>query len=164
MQKCTDFDRKMLLLATQVAHKEQLRLVLLAVLNHLLRTLKFGSPSSSGFGGTSSLGSNATTAGEVLSEGMTLLRCLIKLILGMLGPTKKGDGKGAVGTVAELSREKRLEMIERMVEYFRTSAFLFLYYLLIPRREVSEVNADNPSPPIQPRSLRRLRKSRAQLT
>lgn len=66
MQKAPDFDRKMLLLATQVAHRSDMRMVLLTVLNHLLKTLKFGS------------------SGEIVVDAMTLLRCMIKLILGLL--------------------------------------------------------------------------------
>ncbi|KAF5339435.1 hypothetical protein D9611_009828 [Ephemerocybe angulata] len=86
MQKAPDFDRKMLLLATQVAHRSEMRLVLLSVLNHLLKTLKFGS------------------SGEIVVEAMTLLRCMIKLILGLLvDPTAN-----------------RTALINTMVEHFRT--------------------------------------------
>ena len=66
MQKAPDFDRKMLLLATHIAHRSEMRLVLLSVLNNLLKTLKFGA------------------SGEIVVEAMTLLRCMIKLILGLL--------------------------------------------------------------------------------
>ncbi|KAF6758817.1 meiosis protein SPO22/ZIP4 like-domain-containing protein [Ephemerocybe angulata] len=90
MQRAQDFDRKMLLLATQVAHRSEMRLVLLSVLNHLLKTLKFGSN------------------GEIVVEAMTLLRCMIKLILGLLvDPTAN-----------------RTALINTMVEHFRTAKIL----------------------------------------
>ncbi|KAF6758826.1 meiosis protein SPO22/ZIP4 like-domain-containing protein [Ephemerocybe angulata] len=90
MQKAPDFDRKMLLLATQVAHRSEMRLVLLSVLNHLLKTLKFG------------------CSGEIVVEAMTLLRCMIKLILGLL-----------VDPIAN-----RTALINTMVEHFRTAKIL----------------------------------------
>ena len=65
MVKAPDFDRKMLLLATQISHQSEMKGVLLAVLESLLKTLK--------------IGSNAEVA-----EAMTLIRCILKLILGLL--------------------------------------------------------------------------------
>ncbi|KIM47342.1 hypothetical protein M413DRAFT_23558 [Hebeloma cylindrosporum] len=65
MVKAPDFDRKMLLLATQISHQSEMKGVLLAVLENLLKTLK--------------IGSNA----EVV-EAITLNRCIIKLILSLL--------------------------------------------------------------------------------
>jgi len=62
MVKAPDFDRKMLLLATQISHQSEMKGVLLAVLENLLKTLK--------------IGSNA----EVV-EAITLNRCIIKLIV-----------------------------------------------------------------------------------
>ncbi|RXW17117.1 hypothetical protein EST38_g8741 [Candolleomyces aberdarensis] len=90
MQKAPGFDRKMLLLATQIAHRSEMRLVLLSVLNNLLKTLKFGS------------------SGEIVVEAMALLRCMIRLILGLLvDPTAN-----------------RTALIDRMVEHFRTAKVL----------------------------------------
>lgn len=66
MQKAPGFDRRMLFLATQIAYRSEMQLVLLSVLKNLLKTLKFGS------------------SGEIVVEAMTLLRCMIKLILGLL--------------------------------------------------------------------------------
>lgn len=65
MVKAPDFDRKMLLLATQISHQSEMKGVLLAVLENLLKTLK--------------IGSNAEVA-----EAITLNRCIIKLILSLL--------------------------------------------------------------------------------
>ena len=65
MLKAPDFDRKMLLLATQISHQSEMKSVLLAVLESLLRTLKIG------------------TSGEVVVEAMTLMRCIVKLILNL---------------------------------------------------------------------------------
>jgi len=66
MLKAPDFDRKMLLLATQISHQSEMRGVLLSVLESLLKTLKIGS------------------SGEVIVEAMTLVRCIVKLVLGLL--------------------------------------------------------------------------------
>lgn len=66
MQKAPDFDRKMLLLATQISHQSEMRTLLLSVLEGLLKTLKMGS------------------SGDVVVQAMTLIRCIIKLILQLL--------------------------------------------------------------------------------
>ncbi|KAF7311279.1 hypothetical protein MKEN_01029500 [Mycena kentingensis (nom. inval.)] len=72
MSKAADFDRKMLLLATQISHESGpgMRTVLVVVLEALLGTLK-----SSGVGGQ---------PGETLVEGMTLVRCILRLVLKLL--------------------------------------------------------------------------------
>ncbi|KAF9007848.1 hypothetical protein BDQ17DRAFT_1237313, partial [Cyathus striatus] len=67
MQKASDFDRKMLLLATQISHQAEMKAVLLPVLEALLETLKIGSNS------------------KAIEEAMTLIRCIIKLVLKLLG-------------------------------------------------------------------------------
>lgn len=66
MVKAPDFDRRMLLLATQLSHDMDMKTLLLSVLQSLLRTLKFAD------------------GGETAVEAMTLLRCIIRLILKLL--------------------------------------------------------------------------------
>lgn len=66
MQKAPDFDRKMLLLATQISHKLEMKPVLLSALEALLNTLKSG----------------ANT--EAVVEAMTLIRCIIKMAMKLL--------------------------------------------------------------------------------
>jgi hypothetical protein len=66
MQKAPDFDRKMLLLVTQVSHKLDMKPVLLSALESLLNTLK----------------SAANT--DVIVEAMTLIRCIIKMAMKLL--------------------------------------------------------------------------------
>ncbi|KAG9017874.1 hypothetical protein FRB93_004685 [Tulasnella sp. JGI-2019a] len=66
MVKASDFDRKMLLLATQLAHDNQMRGLLLAVLESLLKTLK------------------ETSGRETEVEAITLVRCLIRITLDSL--------------------------------------------------------------------------------
>lgn len=66
MQKAPDFDRKMLLLATQISHKLEMKPILLSALEALLNTLKTG------------------TNSEVIVEAMTLIRCVIKTALKLL--------------------------------------------------------------------------------
>lgn len=64
--KAPDFDRKMLLLATQISHQSEMKIVLLSVLEALLKTLK------------------VENSGETVVEAMTLIRCIIRLGLGLL--------------------------------------------------------------------------------
>ncbi|EGN94196.1 hypothetical protein SERLA73DRAFT_115156 [Serpula lacrymans var. lacrymans S7.3] len=61
------FDRKMLLLATQLSRDSDMKALLLSVLNALLSTLKYRE--------------NVDT----VTEAMTLIRCIIRLILQLLG-------------------------------------------------------------------------------
>ncbi|KAE9404331.1 hypothetical protein BT96DRAFT_853832, partial [Gymnopus androsaceus JB14] len=63
MVNAPDFDRKMLLLATKLSHESEMKNVLLAVLEALLKTLKLSS------------------SGETVVEAMALLRCIIRLVL-----------------------------------------------------------------------------------
>ncbi|PFH47188.1 hypothetical protein AMATHDRAFT_152750 [Amanita thiersii Skay4041] len=65
MHKAAGFDRKMLLLATQISHQLEMKGVLLSVLEALLNTLRTGTGS----------------AGEAVVEAMTLIRCIIRLAL-----------------------------------------------------------------------------------
>ncbi|KAJ7233617.1 meiosis protein SPO22/ZIP4 like-domain-containing protein [Mycena haematopus] len=66
MVKAVDFDRKMLLLATQISHESEMKPVLLSVLEALLKTLKI------------------ENSGETVVEAMTLIRCIIRLVLKLL--------------------------------------------------------------------------------
>ncbi|KAK7007973.1 meiosis protein SPO22/ZIP4 like-domain-containing protein [Favolaschia claudopus] len=66
MVKAADFDRKMLLLATQISHESEMKPVLLSVLEALLKTWKF------------------EDNGETVVEAMTLIRCIIRLVLKLL--------------------------------------------------------------------------------
>ncbi|EEB90105.1 hypothetical protein MPER_11734, partial [Moniliophthora perniciosa FA553] len=66
MVEAPDFDRKMLLLATQLSHKSEMKSVLLIALEALLKTLK------------------TSQSGETILEAMTLLRCVIRLSLKLL--------------------------------------------------------------------------------
>ncbi|KAJ7585355.1 meiosis protein SPO22/ZIP4 like-domain-containing protein [Mycena floridula] len=65
MQQSTDFERKLLLLATQLSHEKEMKTVLLAVLEALLKTLKFA-------------------IGDSAVEAMNLLRCIIRMVLKLL--------------------------------------------------------------------------------
>ncbi|KAK7461310.1 sporulation-specific protein 22 [Stygiomarasmius scandens] len=66
MIEAPDFSRNMLLLATQISHESEMKIVLLKVLEALLKTLK------------------VTNGGETVVEAMTLLRCIIRLALKLL--------------------------------------------------------------------------------
>ena len=66
MVKAPDFDRKMLYLATQLSHECDMKTLLLTVLEALLKTMAIGD------------------RGDTLVDGMTLIRCIIRLILKLL--------------------------------------------------------------------------------
>ena len=66
MLKAPDFDRKMLLVATQIAHQSEMKSILFTVLESLLKTLNIGS------------------GGEMIIEAMRLIRCIVKLVLSLL--------------------------------------------------------------------------------
>jgi len=66
MVNAPDFDRKMLQLATQLSHENDMKTLLLTVLKALLETLTIGDK------------------GVTLADGMTLIRCIIRLILRLL--------------------------------------------------------------------------------
>ncbi|KAJ3794551.1 meiosis protein SPO22/ZIP4 like-domain-containing protein, partial [Lentinula aff. detonsa] len=66
MVNSPDFDRQMLLLATKISHESEMKNVLLAVLEALLKTLKI------------------SNSGETVVEAMALLRCIIRLVLKLL--------------------------------------------------------------------------------
>jgi hypothetical protein len=65
MARATDFDRKMLILATQLAHESDMKGLLLSVLDALLQTLNI-------------------TEGNMVTEAMVLIRCAIRLILKLM--------------------------------------------------------------------------------
>src|SRR5882762_337689 len=65
MVRAPDFDRKMLLLATQLAHESDMKGLLLSVLDALLQTLNL-------------------PEGNMITEAMILIRCAIRLILKLM--------------------------------------------------------------------------------
>ncbi|KAH7906954.1 meiosis protein SPO22/ZIP4 like-domain-containing protein [Hygrophoropsis aurantiaca] len=67
MVEAPDFDRKMLLLACRLSHEFELKALLLSVLKALLDTLTFRENM------------------DTVTEAMTLIRCIIRLILKLLG-------------------------------------------------------------------------------
>lgn len=66
MVKAPDFDRKMLLLATQLANDTEMKRLLLSVLEALLETVGSGDNSDSH------------------TEAITLIRCIIRLVLKLM--------------------------------------------------------------------------------
>lgn len=65
MGQAPDFDRNMLLLATQLAHESNMKALLLSVLDNLLQTVNI-------------------REGDTVMEAMVLIRCSIRLILKLL--------------------------------------------------------------------------------
>ena len=66
MVKTHDFDRKMLLLATQLANETDMKRLLLSVLEALLESVK------------------AQDGGEIHTEAITLIRCILRLVLKLM--------------------------------------------------------------------------------
>jgi hypothetical protein len=66
MVKAPDFDRKMLHLAMQLSHECDMKSLLLTILEALLKTMAIGDK------------------GDTLVDGMTLIRCIIRLVLKLL--------------------------------------------------------------------------------
>ena len=65
MVKCPDFDRKMLLLATQIANEGDMKTLLLAVLEALLDATQ-------------------KHLSDTVNEELVLIRCIVRLILNLL--------------------------------------------------------------------------------
>jgi hypothetical protein len=65
MARAPDFDRKMLLLATQLAHDSDMKGLLLSALDALLQTLNF-------------------PEADMATEAMVLIRCAIRLIFKLM--------------------------------------------------------------------------------
>jgi hypothetical protein len=116
MQAAPDFDRNMLLLATQICHRSEQKRILLSVLEALLKTLKLGS------------------SGEIVVEAMALLRCIIKLILGLLVDPLANWCAYAMGPSKSLTNTMWIRfrgvLIDTLVSHFRTGIHLFLEKLL----------------------------------
>jgi hypothetical protein len=66
MVNAPDFDRSMLLLATQLSHESEMKALLLVVLEALLHTLK------------------TRDSSDMITEGITLTRCIIRLVSRLL--------------------------------------------------------------------------------
>lgn len=111
MLKASDFDRNMLLLATQISHQSEMKSVLLLVLEALLKTLKLDSSS------------------ETVVEAMTLIRCIIRLALGLLvDPTANKLVKNhftAGSSHHTLWVISRTTLIDTVLNHFRTGKRIF---------------------------------------
>lgn len=110
-----DFDRRMLILATQITHRSDNRRVLIVVLECLLKSLKVGSGS------------------EAVPETMTLLRCIIKLILGSLAQPVTKRWVSLTCSVVVLTTSLLLyrdELIDNVIYHFRTGELQRVYQKL----------------------------------
>jgi len=73
MVRATDFDKRMLFLATQLAHEYKMRNLLLTVLKSLFETLQ-----------SDVTGTRETRFEAQTIENITIIRCIIRLVLEML--------------------------------------------------------------------------------
>lgn len=82
-----DFDRKMLLLATRMAHESHMNQLLLTVLEALLRTLKHGENL------------------EADIEASTLIRCIIRIVTSLLNESDSNQSVACFLGTTELSSD-----------------------------------------------------------
>ncbi|KIK65861.1 hypothetical protein GYMLUDRAFT_950153 [Collybiopsis luxurians FD-317 M1] len=106
MVNATDFDRKMLLLATKLSHESEMKNVLLAVLEALLKTLKI------------------SNGGETVVEAMALLRCIIRLVLKLLAePTVTASKSSLIDSVVSHFRTAKI-LVDAASEQNATSLII----------------------------------------
>jgi hypothetical protein len=108
MLKAADFDRKMLLLATQISHESEMKTVLMSVLEALLKTLKI------------------ENNGEPVVEAMTILRCIIRLGLKVLvepGANRYGLSYFQECLIVSITFLSRPILIDSVIRHFHTGEF-----------------------------------------
>ena len=83
MGQAANFDRNMLLLATQLAHESNMKALLLSVLDTLLQAVN-------------------VREGDTITEAMVLIRCSIRLLLKLLAEpaANEYDRPACTGTVS----------------------------------------------------------------
>ena len=106
MVSATGFDRKTLMLATQLANESNMRNLLLAVLEALLETMgSSGDPSSD-------------------TEALTLARCIIRLIVKLIGePGSNRYSLSGVSVTADVLiyvTMFRSSLVQVLIGHFRT--------------------------------------------
>ncbi|KAH8101409.1 hypothetical protein BXZ70DRAFT_1007244 [Cristinia sonorae] len=115
MVKASDFDRKMLLLATQLANESDMKSLLLSVLEELLRTL------------------STHDRPELEEETLTLFRCIIRLVMKLLDepaanravliPTLIRHFRTACDFVGSLRDKNRATMVSKDVSWLWRTAY-----------------------------------------
>ncbi|THG97385.1 hypothetical protein EW026_g4602 [Hermanssonia centrifuga] len=115
MVKAPDFDRKMLLLATQLANESDMKPLLLSVLEALLETL-----------------ANQETH-EIHTEAITLIRCIVRLVVKLMGepganssilvPTLIGHLNTAKTLIESFHATKRSTIIAKDVSWLWRTAY-----------------------------------------
>ncbi|KAG9104677.1 hypothetical protein FRC06_000063 [Ceratobasidium sp. 370] len=118
MASAPDFDRKMLLLATQLAHETKQKTLLLAVLEAMLRTLRQG---------------QRGLELEAEAEGITIVRCSVRIILDLLKEPLAATNeltksltehfRRAVDLIGALSAKDNLVMIAKDVSWLWRTAY-----------------------------------------
>ncbi|KIY73384.1 hypothetical protein CYLTODRAFT_386998 [Cylindrobasidium torrendii FP15055 ss-10] len=129
MATCEDFNRKMLLLATQISHASENKAILLAALKALLVSLELdhGAPTVGDESGDKS------GKGHGVVEAMTLIRCIVKLVLRiivepaankqLLVDTMLEHFRTAVKLVAKAQKEKTAQMVTKDVSWLWRTAY-----------------------------------------
>jgi len=90
MVKAPDFNRKMLYLATQLSHECDMKTLLLSVLEALLKTMAIGDKA------------------DTLIDGMTLIRCIIRLILKLLNDKAADRPRLVTALLKHLTTAKKM--------------------------------------------------------
>jgi hypothetical protein len=104
MVKASDFDRKMLQLATQLSHEHDMKALLLTVLEALLKTMSGGDK------------------GGMLVDTMTLIRCIIRLNLRLLADPAANKWSHPFLSCLFLMGVNRTPLIDSLVGHFATGA------------------------------------------
>lgn len=128
MVQAPDFDRKMLLLATQLAHESDMKGLLLSVLDALLQTLSH-------------------REGNNITEAMIIIRCSIRLILNLLA--EPAANQYVINTpirsiAAVFDYSYRLVLVNTLLEHFVTGEWLHVSFsrrLIMDNEAAALVNA-----------------------
>jgi hypothetical protein len=107
MVKAADYDRKMLLMATKLAHEADLKALLLSVLEELLRSVQC----------------NDDLHSE--KDAATLVRCTIRLVIRLMAdPTTTNRHVSSICPWKFLTRAIRNALSDTLIVHFQTGGFL----------------------------------------
>jgi len=126
MQKASDFDRKMLLLATQLSHKLAMKPVFLSALESLLITLK------------------TRASNDAIVEAMTLVRCIIKIAMKLLSePLANRSSLWSVTLSALTLPCIRPILMDTVLNHFRTGMYhsKFMFFEVLTDNTVTQPSA-----------------------
>ncbi|CAL1696816.1 unnamed protein product [Somion occarium] len=114
MAKCSDFDRNMLFLATQLAHESDMKTLLLSILEELLQVVD-------------------TRTDHFQAEALTLIRCIIRLMIKLIGepganrtalfPTLLKHFHAAVSLIDNMRAQGRATTVAKDISWLWRTAY-----------------------------------------